>query len=120
MKGMFPQVTYYLRHTSPSDIMIPSVVIAELIYGAHLSSDYSSNITAINRFISPFNTADFDNAAATSYGAIRSTLKKTGPPTDPNDTPIAATAMSRGATLDTHNIDEFSHIDGLHLSDWTE
>jgi len=32
---------------------------------------------------------------------------------------IAATALSRSATLVTNNTREFSRVKGLHLEDWT-
>ena len=50
--------------------------------------------------------------------AVRMRLEKAGTPIGPNDLPIAAIALVHGATLVTHNVREFSRIQGLRLKDW--
>lgn len=38
----------------------------------------------------------------------------------PNDTLIAATALSLGATIATANVDEFARVPGLVVENWRE
>ena len=61
----------------------------------------------------------FDTDAAIAAARVRIGLEKRGLTIGPLDLLIAGTAMSRGATLVTNNVDEFSRIDGLHVTDWT-
>jgi len=60
----------------------------------------------------------FDRAAAEAYGTIRATLEQQGTPIGANDVLIAATALSRGMILVTHNTREFGRIAALLLEDW--
>jgi tRNA(fMet)-specific endonuclease VapC len=46
-------------------------------------------------------------------------LESTGRPMGPNDLIVAATTMSNGGTLVTHNTKEFSAVPGLLFEDWT-
>lgn len=57
-------------------------------------------------------------AAAVSYGTIRSVLEKRGSPIGPLDTLIAGHALSLGWTLVTHNTHEFKRVAGLSVEDW--
>lgn len=119
LKGMFPKISEYLRHTPPDDILIPSVAVAELEFGAKNSIDYDANIIKIKRFLKPFSVVPFDASCAPYYGEIRYRLKKSGKPIGANDMLIAATALSNRATLVTHNTDEFCRVEGLKICDWT-
>ncbi len=60
----------------------------------------------------------FDDSAADVYGRIRAQLETFGTPIGPNDLMIAATALSGGLILVTHNTSEFSRVPGLLFEDW--
>lgn len=60
----------------------------------------------------------FDQAAALAAAMIRAQLERQGIPIGPMDVLIAGVAVSRQATLVTHNIEEFSRVAGLAISDW--
>jgi tRNA(fMet)-specific endonuclease VapC len=60
----------------------------------------------------------FDDRCAETYGRIRARLAEMGSLIGPNDLPIAAIAAAHGATLVTHNVREFSRVDGLVYEDW--
>jgi tRNA(fMet)-specific endonuclease VapC len=49
---------------------------------------------------------------------VRFDLERIGAKIGPLDTLIAGTALAHGATLVTHNTEEFSRISGLRLEDW--
>lgn len=120
LKNSFPKIMEHLRHTSPNNILIPSIVVAELEFGSKNSVNYESNILKINSFLEPFSIVPFDSSCATYYGEIRHSLKMCGKPIGANDMLIAATALSHKSTLITNNTREFSRIEGLKICDWTK
>jgi tRNA(fMet)-specific endonuclease VapC len=114
-----PRVSERLERTPTEDIRIPSVVAAELLYGAEKSAKREHNLKAVRSFLSLYKTAFFDGKSAEHYAVIRAGLERAGKPIGGNDMMIAATALVRGGILVTHNIDEFSRIEGLLSEDWT-
>jgi tRNA(fMet)-specific endonuclease VapC len=103
----------------PSDIKIPSIVAAELQYGAKKSLRITQNMEQVEKFLSPFEIIPFDMASAQAYGGIRVSLEKAGQIIGPNDLIIASTVISRCGTLVTNNIVEFSRVKHLEIEDWT-
>ncbi|MBR0125381.1 MAG: type II toxin-antitoxin system VapC family toxin [Treponema sp.] len=108
----------YFEKLKPSQICIPSIVLAELEFGARHSKDYEKNLKIVSEFIAPFRIIPFSEKEASSYGKIREQLTKDGKLIGPNDMLIAATALANEAVLVTHNTDEFSRVKGLSLEDW--
>ena len=102
----------------PSEICIPSIVLAELEFGARHSNNYEKNLKIVADFIAPYRIIPFSEKEAVSYGKIREQLTKEGKLIGPNDMLIAATALANDAVLVTHNTDEFSRVSGLKLADW--
>jgi len=102
-----------------NDIVIPSVVAAELIYGANKSAKREHNLMCFRMFLSQFRIAGLNSAAIEVYGEIRSELECKGVQIGANDYFIAAIAKANGGVLVTNNIREFSRVDGLSLEDWT-
>jgi tRNA(fMet)-specific endonuclease VapC len=49
---------------------------------------------------------------------VRAVLEGRGTPIGPLDTLIAGTALCHRATLVTHNVKEFTRVDGLVVEDW--
>ena len=105
---------------SASEIVLCSVVVAELVYGAHhgAANKRVANLALIARLQQRFFSFPFDDAAAADYGEIREFLDARGTPIGPNDLMIASIARSRGLTLVTHNTSEFGRVPGLLLEDW--
>lgn len=60
----------------------------------------------------------FDDAAASRAARLRLALEQRGVKIGPLDTLIAATAISQGAILVTHNTAEFSRVPDLRVEDW--
>jgi tRNA(fMet)-specific endonuclease VapC len=61
----------------------------------------------------------FDIKSAEIYAAIRAELERKGRMIGGNDLVIAATVLAHEGILITHNLDEFSHVNGLAVDDWT-
>ena len=104
--------------TGDSQILICSIVKAELAFGAARSANPARTAAAQARFSTRFVSLSFDDACAGVYGEIRAALARAGTPIGPNDLLIAATAMANNATLITHNTAEFARVPGLLLEDW--
>jgi len=100
------------------DIGISAVTLAELQYGVAKSLHQARNQAALDEFTLPLEIAPFDETATRCYGAVRTTLEKQSAPIDALDTMIGAHALSLGATLVTHNTQEFRCIAGLVVIDW--
>jgi tRNA(fMet)-specific endonuclease VapC len=101
-----------------TDVVLCSVVKAELHYGAEHSSDPPTNRQRVAQFFSLFRSLPFDDAAAEEYGRIRAALAAQGTPIGPNDLMIAAIAVTNSLTLVTRNTKEFKRVSGLRLEDW--
>jgi len=120
LKSTFPKIQERMEDLSPSDIAIPSMVKAELYYGALKSQTKNKVLSALDKFLSPFEIIPFGDMEIMAYAKIRANLEKVGKIIGPNDIIIAATALSHGATLVTHNIREFERVQDLLLEDWAE
>lgn len=103
---------------SPEEIILCSIVKAELFYGAFKSSNPLKNIKIQDEFCKRFDSLPFDDNSAKVYGEIRSALEKEGQIIGPNDLIIASIAKANNLTLVTHNYREFNRVAGLTVEDW--
>ncbi|WP_293087132.1 twitching motility protein PilT [Okeania sp. SIO3B5] len=60
----------------------------------------------------------FNDFCAEIYGKIRADLAKAGTPISSNYLLIASIALANNLILVTHNLREFSRIEGLTIEDW--
>lgn len=101
-----------------SEIAIPSLVAAELYYGACASARAEENLAKLDLFCQAVSITNFDLAAARRFGVLKADLRKRGRLTGETDAWVAAIALANNATLATHNTRDFEHISGLRLEDW--
>ncbi len=118
LNGTSESVRSNLESRKPEEIVLCSVVKAELIYGALKSAKPVKNLEKIHKFFEPFISLPFDDRASETYGQIRTKLEKSGTPIGPNDLLIGAIAMANQVTLVTHNTGEFGRVEGIGLEDW--
>lgn len=118
LNGKFPAVGQRMARTSPDQIKVPSMVKAELLLGAEKSDRKQRTLEVLAAFMSPLEVVPFCTLAAEQYARIRANLESTGQSIGPNDLIIAATVLAQGGTLVTHNIREFSRVEGLRVEDW--
>ncbi len=118
LNGRHTQIQDNFRNSSPSQIILCSVVKAELIFGARHSAKVEDNLQLLNQFFAPLNSLPFDDRSAEEYGVIRADLSSQGKIIGPNDLLIASIAKAFDLVLVTHNTKEFSRITGLRLVDW--
>ena len=102
----------------PADVVLCSVVKAELLYGARRSARVEFNLKRLEYFVAPLRSLPFDDRCAHDYGLIRADLAAQGKPIGANDLMIAAIARAHDLILVTHNSGEFSRVAGLRVEDW--
>lgn len=118
LTGRYPRVVARLQKSSPEDLCLSSVVVAELRYGADHSARRRTNHARVDVLIEEVECLDFDLRAATTYGQVRARLEAGGTPIGPNDMLIAAHALSRGLAVVTDNVAEFGRVKGLKVESW--
>ena len=105
-----------VRQHHPSEFYISSIVSHELFYGAFKSKRNAHNVNLVTNL--QFEVLEFDKEDAKSSGEIRAQLALIGAPIGPYDVLIAGQAKARNLILITHNVGEFSRVDGLCVEDW--
>lgn len=94
------------------------ITYLELVYGACKSERHAENLAVIEQLRGIIPVQPLDDSVAKHYGLLRTALERRGSPIGPYDLIIAAHALSRGLTLVTNNVKEFSRVDGLRLENW--
>ena len=118
MKNMYPELTEKLLSTDPASLLISSVTVYELEYGAEKSNRGEKSRQRLALFLAPFKILPFTADDAVTAGKIRACLEKQGKPIGPYDIQIAAQAFTRDITLVTYNTSEFSRVPNLKVEDW--
>lgn len=118
LNGRSPQVRTKLLATPSQDIVVCSIVKAELAFGSMRSQNPAQSLAKQQNFLVRFVSLPFDDFVVPFYAQIRADLTNRGIPIGPNDTMIAAIAVAYNLVLVTHNTGEFSRIQGLELEDW--
>ena len=98
-------------------VLVSSVVLGELYYGAQKSSRLDKNLRQINRFMTTAAVLETDAETAYEYGLLRNELRIKGRPIPENDIWIAAAARQHNLTLvsrDRH----FAEVENLHWEQW--
>lgn len=118
LNGRSDSVRKKMLGLSPDEIVVCSIVKAELLYGGKRSNNPERTLRNQRAFLERFISLPFDDVAAEIYSDIRARLASLGTPIGSNDLQIASIALANNLTLVTHNTREFSRIDGLRLEDW--
>ena len=100
-----------------TEVFVPAVVLGELFYGAHKSSQAHTNIARIQEFAGDTVVLACDAATAREYGRIKNDLRIRGRPIPENDIWIAAIAMQHGLTVVSRD-DHFDEVSNLTVTTW--
>ncbi|MDR0782088.1 MAG: type II toxin-antitoxin system VapC family toxin [Pseudomonadales bacterium] len=101
-----------------------TVTRAELLYGVHLLPDGQRKDRLLDATLAIFTedlagrVLSFDNDAANAYAEIAAARKAMGSPISQFDAMIASITRSRGATLATRNVKDFSDCGIAVINPW--
>jgi tRNA(fMet)-specific endonuclease VapC len=107
-----------LAALSPADVLLCSVVKAELLHGAEKYGNRQRRLQVLAELFAPYRSVPFDDAAAASYATLYHQLEVGGQVIGPFDLQIAAICLAHGLTLVTSNVSEFSRVSNLRFEDW--
>lgn len=113
-----PEIVQKFAQAKPRELMLCSVVKAELLFGARKSLRVAENLDKLGRFFASFESLPFDDRAADFYGTTRALLAKAGTPIGVNDLLIASIALAHDLTVVTRNTKEFTRVPGLRVEAW--
>ena len=120
LNGKYEVIKIKILETPPNDICIPSIVKAELLFGAYKSNNKESIIDKVERFLEPFAITPFTDEMTYIYAEIRSQLEKGGKIIGPNDLLIASIVHFYNGILITNNINEFKRVKNLRVENWVK
>lgn len=106
-----------LRYLQGATLVVPSIVIGELYFGAYHSGRVAKNVAQVRELAARNTVLTCDKTTGSLYGQIKTQLRSKGRPIPENDIWIAATALQHGLTLVTRDR-HFQEIDGLALATW--
>jgi len=106
------------KQAARDEIVMSSVVLAELYYGAALLPNRAVLRRNIEEFVRRLLLLPWDAVAADHYGDIRAALERRGRPIGGMDLMIAAHARSRHAVLVTNNLKHFRRVPDLKVENW--
>lgn len=107
-----------LKITPSAQIVLCSVVKAEIIYGTFKGNFTPQAVARRQLFLDQFISFPFDDLAVELYGKERARLATLGQSIGPNDLMIASIALANNLTLVTHNTREFSRVANPQTEDW--
>src|SRR5205814_602661 len=78
LNGRYPRVTRQIQESSPNDLCVSSVAVAELRYGAEKSVQRQRNHERLGVFLAEIRCVDCDTDAASISGPIRGNAERDG------------------------------------------
>ncbi len=118
LNGRSDLVRDRILSTPTQDMVVCSVVKAELFYGAMKSNNPTRTLERQQQFLERFVSLPFGDDAAILFGQIRARLANAGTPIGAYDLQIAAIDLANNLILLTHNTREFDRVDELQTEDW--
>jgi tRNA(fMet)-specific endonuclease VapC len=98
-------------------ILLPSIVVGELFYGAYNSNLQEKNLKKIIDFCTEVQILSCDYLTATLYGSIKKELKEIGKPIPENDIWISAISIQNNIPLVSRD-KHLTYIQNLKLINW--
>jgi len=105
------------RLEAAPNVLVPSIAVGELYYGARKSNRVRENLNQVDDFVSQNELLACNLETARIYGGIKNLLRQKGRMLPENDVWIAAIALGNGLTLVTRDV-HFREIDGLVIETW--
>jgi tRNA(fMet)-specific endonuclease VapC len=102
------------RLVKAEEVLVPSIAIGELYFGAYKSLKIQENLNRIDEFALNNTVLPCDTDTAKRYGDIKNRLKEKGQPIPENDIWIAAIAQQYALTLITKDA-HFGIVENLNI-----
>ena len=120
LRGTGGEVAARFRARKPSDLVIGSVIVAELRAGAELSRDQAEAHRRIDLLLDSVLGLPFTDEEARAFGRINADLirRKLADHIDDMDKLIAAQAVTHGLRVATSNEKDFARIRGISWENW--
>lgn len=118
INGKEPELRRKIKSMNKGDVVICSVVKAELLYGVKKSQQRAKNEHRLGVFFSQVQSLPFDDDSADQYGSLRALLEQAGITVGANDLMIAAIAQQHRLAVVTRNEREFGMIPTLKIEIW--
>lgn len=118
MKNTYPSLTKQFLSHNPSELLISSITVFELEYGAAKSRWGEKTHNNMLLFLAPFTILPFTTEDAFAAGKIRGMLEREGQTIGSYDLLIASQGLTRDLTVITHNTREFTRVPNLLVEDW--
>ncbi len=97
---------------------ISAVTLGELFTWAMRANAPPRRLHSLHELLADTTVLDVNAAVAQEFGRVRAGLMDIGRPAPDLDLLIAATALTHGLTLVTHNTQDFVNVPGLRIVDW--
>lgn len=124
--GANPAVVAWLDRQPRGGLYLPAIVLAEIYAGldvAPAGKRADALRTELSHLLSGLfrgRVLEFDKDAAEAFGAITASSRAQGKPMSFADAAIAATALSRGFAVATHDINDFAPAGVTVVNPWTD
>ena len=116
--ALLARETTILQHLEQAEtVLIPSIVIGELYYGAHKSARSTENLARLDAIVTTVTVLSCDTLVARRYGLVKDALRRKGQPIPENDIWIAAMALAHDLILVTRDA-HLSHVESLAVIAW--
>lgn len=115
-----PQVVQRMAQASEGELVVSTLVAAELAGGVMRSGRVDANRRALEIFFGSVTIEGWGADAVWHYGEQAARLRAAGAPIGTIDLLLACQVLADDdAVVVTHNTREFERIGGLRLEDWT-
>jgi tRNA(fMet)-specific endonuclease VapC len=101
-----------------STLAISVITVAELYHGAYHSTQTARNLARAEQFVTHIRVLPLDFRALSTFGNLKSQLRKAGTPLADFDLLIASTALAGDRTLVSNNLRHYERIPDLKLQNW--
>jgi tRNA(fMet)-specific endonuclease VapC len=118
LKGRNPSVLQKWRSVNLADVVVCSIVKAELWHGALKYDDPTRRRSVLDAWLAPYRSLPFNDEAAEHYADIRHFLERHNQVIGPNDLKIAAICRANGVAIATSNVREFRRVPSLRVEEW--
>ncbi|MFQ5647365.1 MAG: PIN domain-containing protein, partial [bacterium] len=96
-----------LSALAPDDILISTINLAELYFGAYNSERVEHNLDTLQKFVSEIQIVNLDTDSLEEYGKLKTALRKQGNIIDEFDLLIASICVANNFILVTNNEKHF-------------